>query len=126
MKKIVTLSKMGNMNLHSLDFVNLIKHADYVLTDSFHGSIFSILYDKQFVVTKRTHVRRVSQTSRITSLLKIFNLQSQYCSGVDEIINALQNNIDYSFTHIQLEEEQRKSRLFLDGALNEIEKNIKS
>lgn len=109
-----------------LDFVNLIKHADCILTDSFHGSIFSILYDKQFVVTKRSHVRRVSQTSRITSLLNMFNLQNQYCSVVGEMINAIQNNIDYTFTHSKLEEERRKSRYFLDNSLNEIEKHIKS
>lgn len=87
---------------------------------------FSLFCTISSLLSQNELMLEESQTSRITSLLKIFNLQSQYCSGVDEIINALQNNIDYSFTHIQLEEEQRKSRLFLDGALNEIEKNIKS
>ena len=29
------------------EFVNLIRNAEYVFTDSFHGSVFSMLYQKQ-------------------------------------------------------------------------------
>ncbi len=77
------LIKNGKYELADpLDFVNLIKHADYVLTDSFHGSIFSILYDKQFVVTKRTHVRRVSQTSRITFSSKYLIFKASIALGL--------------------------------------------
>lgn len=116
----------GNYQLADpLDFVNLIKHAQYVLTDSFHGSVFSVLYEKQFVVTKRTHVGRVAQTSRITSLLTIFGLEKQYCQYSNEMLNALKTNIDYSTIYKQLENEQKISRAFLDNALDEINKTLK-
>lgn len=116
----------GNYQLADpLDFVNLIKHAQYVLTDSFHGSVFSVLYEKQFVVTKRTHVGRVAQTSRITSLLTIFGLEKQYCQYANEMLNALKTNIDYSTIYKQLENEQKISRAFLDNALDEINKTLK-
>lgn len=107
-----------------LDFVNLIKHAKYVLTDSYHGSVFSVLYEKQFVVTKRSHIGRVSQTSRITSLLSKFGLEKQYCQQTDEMLNALKTTIDYAFKSQSLGEEQQRSRGFLDKALVEIENNL--
>ena len=39
------------------EFVNLIRHAKYVCTDSFHGSVFSILYRKQFISFNRREYR---------------------------------------------------------------------
>lgn len=116
----------GNYQLADpLDFVNLIKYARYVLTDSFHGSVFSVLYEKQFVVTKRTHIGRVAQTSRITSLLTMFGLEKQYCQYANEMHNALKTNIDYSTIYKQLKNEQKNSRAFLDNALDEINKTLK-
>lgn len=108
-----------------LDFVNLIKNAKYVLTDSFHGSVFSILYNKQFIVTKRSHLGRVAQTSRITSLLSMFGLEKQYCEYTNEMLNALRTPIDYISKKEILHEEQIKSRSFLDNALNEVKNDLK-
>ena len=108
-----------------LDFVNLIKNAKYVLTDSFHGSVFSVLYDRQFVVTKRTHVRRVAQTSRIISLLSKFGLEKQYCQHTEEMIDALKTTIDYSSKSQILQDEQKISRDFIDNALIEIKNDLK-
>jgi len=107
-----------------LDFVNLIKHAKYILTDSFHGSVFSVLYEKQFVVTKRSHIGRVSQMSRISSLLSKFGLNKQYCQQTNEMLNALRTTIDYSLKTQSLGEEQSLSRSFLDNALIEIESSL--
>lgn len=107
-----------------LDFVYLIKNADCVLTDSFHGSVFSILYDKQFAVTKRTHLGKVSQTSRILSLLRLFGLDKQYCAGSNEIVKACNTTIDYNQIHPLLAAQQEASRCFLDSALLEIENLI--
>lgn len=108
-----------------LDFVNLIKHAAFVLTDSFHGSLFSILYKRQFVVTKRSHIGRVAQTTRITSLLSLFGLERQYCEKSYEILDALRTPIDYTLAADILLKEQIKSKSFLDNALNEIKSKLR-
>lgn len=55
-----------------------IKHADYVLTDSFHGSVFSILFHKNFYVFTRNE-GNVSMNSRIETLLEKFDLNSRLC-----------------------------------------------
>lgn len=107
-----------------LEFVNLIKYADCVLTDSFHGSVFSVLYGKRFVVTKRTHVGRVSQTSRIKSLLRMVHQEERYCSKEKDIERLLTQDIDSQTVENEICKMQNISRDFLDNALIEVASNI--
>ena len=107
-----------------LDFVNLIKYADCVLTDSFHGSVFSVLYGKRFVVTKRTHVGRVSQTSRIKSLLRMVHQEERYCSEKEDIERLLTQDIDSQTVENEICKMQTVSREFLDNALIEVASSI--
>lgn len=54
------------------DFVNHIKNAEYVLTDSFHGCVFSIIYHKKFTVFLREDSTTINSiNSRIYSLLDL-------------------------------------------------------
>jgi hypothetical protein len=53
-----------------------IKNADYVLTDSFHGSVFSILFHKNFYVFGRNE-GGASMNSRLETLLDTFHLQDR-------------------------------------------------
>lgn len=107
-----------------LEFVNLIKYADCVLTDSFHGSVFSVLYGKRFVVTKRTHVGRVSQTSRIKSLLRMVHQEERYCSEKEDIERLLTQDIDSQTVENEICKMQTVSREFLDNALIEVASSI--
>ena len=107
-----------------LEFVNLIKYADCVLTDSFHGSVFSVLYGKRFVVTKRTHVGRVSQTSRIKSLLRMVHQEERYCSEKEDIERLLTQDIDSQTVENEICKMQTVSRDFLDNALKEVASSI--
>lgn len=52
------------------EFISLIDHAEYVLTDSFHCTVFSILFDKQFTVFKRKQNGFEKMYSRIEELLQ--------------------------------------------------------
>lgn len=132
-KKVIMLpyeedSKRVNNGLYQeadpLDFVNLIKYADCVLTDSFHGSVFSVLYGKRFVVTKRTHVGRVSQTSRIKSLLRMVHQEERYCSEKEDIERLLTQDIDSQTVENEICKMQTVSREFLDNALIEVASSI--
>lgn len=64
-KYIVRDCSIGN-------FLYLIKNADYIVTDSFHGTVFSILYNKNFFTFERHNPKnKMSQNSRIHNLLNI-------------------------------------------------------
>lgn len=60
------------------EFLWAIKHARFVYTDSFHGTVFSILYRRPFVVCDRLgSVVTESMGSRIDTLLGMFRLEER-------------------------------------------------
>lgn len=64
-------------NVGPADWVNLIKNASIVCTDSFHGCVFSIIYNRPFVAFKRfLNDSKHSQNSRVYNLLNSFGLES--------------------------------------------------
>ncbi len=96
------------------EFIWLEKNAFLICTDSFHSSVFAILYSRPFVVFSRDD-NTVSMNSRIETLLSKFQLPSREYNG-DKITDA---NIQCDFTaaHKILEVERKKSMLFLKKAL---------
>lgn len=81
------------------DFIALIRDAEYVFTDSFHATAFSIIYRKQFFTFDRYCVAG-SMNSRITYILKQFQITERFCFGSDkESLSYLKklSPIDYGF-----------------------------
>lgn len=63
-------------------FLRLIANADYVVTDSFHGSIFSIQYRKPFITVKRFSDNEPRcQNSRIYNLFELLGIRDNFLSG---------------------------------------------
>lgn len=104
------------------EFLNLIRGAKYVCTDSFHGSIFSILNHKQFVTFNRFNDGdKQSRNSRIDSLFSILGLEDRRYSG--ELREQLDRPIDYAAVEERLCAARRDSMDFLTRALDFTEKN---
>ena len=59
-------------------FLSLILHADYVFTDSFHASVFSLLFHKQFVTLPRGDAAGMG--SRLKTLTELFGCPERFCS----------------------------------------------
>ena len=69
------------------EFVNLIRNARYVLTDSFHGLAFSVINEKQFYVFYRTRVdAKQSRNSRIDNILKIWGLEDRLIKNPERLV----------------------------------------
>lgn len=97
------------------EFVNLIRNAEYVFTDSFHGSVFSMLYQKQFLVFNRySDNSSSSKNSRIDSFCKNYGLSDRRYNG--NIANV-ENEINYEAVLVKVDEHRQKSKAFLDKAL---------
>ena len=60
------------------DFLAMIDGAEYVLTDSFHATVFSIIFHKAFSTFERQYVHGHSQSTRITDLLDALKLDNHY------------------------------------------------
>ncbi len=62
------------------EFLYLIDNAFYVITDSFHASVFSIIFRKRFSVSGRKD-NDISMNSRIHTLLERFDMQEHFVKG---------------------------------------------
>ncbi len=65
--------------------------AEFVLTDSFHGCVFSIIFNKPFVALGNASRGQ----SRFTSLLNLFGLENRLCTTEEDIMEAYQTPIDW-------------------------------
>lgn len=97
------------------EFLNYIRNAEYVFTDSFHCSVFSILYKKNFFTFSRfAEGAKQSTNTRIDNLLHIAGLENRRMNtdktvdavvkfnggfeGVDDRLNALRkSSMDYLY-----------------------------
>ncbi len=100
------------------EFLNLIRNAEFVCTDSFHGTVFSLINQKKFFVFRRYQNKsKVSTNSRLDSLLKIVNLSDRMLDGDEEVKDLLEKEIDYEVVSKKLGEFREDSKAFLRGAL---------
>lgn len=70
------------------EFISLIENAEYVISSSFHGVAFSILFQKQF------YACLAENQGRVSSLLKILGIENRLISGTNDI--DLSNSINYT------------------------------
>jgi polysaccharide pyruvyl transferase len=89
-------------------------NADFVVTDSFHGTVFSILFNKPFL----TLVNKERGAARFYSFLSDFNLQNRLVEDVNNYdIKLLYSEIDYNSVNKKIEEFKSKSIEFLKNNL---------
>ena len=95
------------------EFIDYINNAAVLLTDSFHGVVFSILLETPFLVYERkTNIP--TMYSRIETLLDRFDLRHREARNVVQDIF----DIDFGHTYEILEFEKEKSLNYLRDALN--------
>ncbi len=107
------------------EFVSLFKNASFIITNSFHGTAFSIIFRKPFYVPINFQIPlEKNLSSRITSLLNILDLNSRIVPTIkvlesDNNYSNIELNIDYTYSEVILIQEQLKSLQFLKNALGE-------
>lgn len=99
------------------DFVKYISNATYVCTDSFHCTIFSIIFQRQFMTFYRfANASKTSRNSRIDSLFDVLKIERERIFNGD-ICSVIDNKIDYDAVDIKLNELRNDSLNFLSNAL---------
>jgi len=94
------------------EFIYLISHCEIMLTDSFHGSVFSYIYNKPFRIFER--VNGMSMNSRLINLINVLHLDNLYINKDTNIDNILEVHYDKTY----LENEQKKFKDYLDMCFN--------
>lgn len=97
------------------EFLSLISNASYVVTTSFHGTAFSLIFHKPFYTLIKN-----TKSERMTDLLEMMNLSDRIYSEKTDI-NA--ENIDFSFADKVIKSEKEKSIEYLNKIRNEVMDN---
>lgn len=92
-------------------FLSLIKNAEFIVSNSFHATAFSLIYEKEFCVIKRQE----GINSRMVDLLDSVGID-------DRIVDSYQdfNLIDYKSVKEKLEIQVEKSKGYLNKVLESI------
>ena len=94
------------------EWLAMFRDAKMVITDSFHGTVFSIIFNKEFF----TITNQSRGGSRFTSLLSQLSLSDRMFNSIFDV--KFNDNIDWSIVNNKLSLLKDKSLNFLMSALN--------
>ena len=92
------------------EFLGMVHNAKYVITSTFHGTVFSILFRKQFLVFP-------SNNLKIIEILSLFGLSSRGTIDPNQIESVLLTCIDYESVIDIVDKKRTESLDFLKKAL---------
>ena len=132
-KKIVTLRHLdryvagdeafGDYAPYDVDpvrFLNILRNADCVCTDSFHGTAFSILCEKPFLVFNRYSDQSTnSKNSRIDSVCQNLHLESRRFCADQDVTDTMNAPIDFQSVRQLVQQYRDKTKGFLQQAFFE-------
>lgn len=107
------LYKTGKMfcNPNVEDFISLIDNAQYVITDSFHATAFSLNLNTQFVI-----VYPKKYSTRLQSILELLELENRVAKDEDDM-GVVEKNIDFEKVNKKIESMRMESLEWLNNAL---------
>ena len=98
-------------NAGPTDFLHLLERSQFVVSNSFHATVFSILFEKPFCTVNRLE----GINERMKSVLEDLGLQSRLVSSFDSTLLA---DIDFKPVHSTMREISQKSKDWLNQVIN--------
>jgi len=95
-------------------FLSLIRNSKFVVTDSFHGTVFSLIYNKEFFAFYDNNSDKL--VSRLSNILSMVKLEDRLLTTFEE--STLYHPIEYGKVNQILEELKRKSLSYLETAVS--------
>lgn len=106
-------------NVGPAEFINLIRNAEYVCTDSFHCCVFSILNSTKFFAFRRfPDGSKFSANDRLYTLLKFTGLERRMLDGREDVVKCLNDAIDFTDVLERVAQRRKESMDYLVNALN--------
>ena len=97
-----------------LGFLELIKKAKYVVTDTFHGTVLSIIFHKQFVSF-------ASHKPKVFDILKQMGLEERNGMAYASIVDIMKTEINYIECDKIIDEKKKRSYQYINDCLRGIE-----
>lgn len=102
------------------EFIELIKNAEMVITDSFHACVFSMIFKTPFAVFERNKIgENGNMNSRIYDFLEEYHLENQLVT-TEELTEMKEiPKIDFTYAHEHWEKRRQESLYYLGNALKD-------
>ena len=97
-------------------FLSLFNKAEYVITDGFHGTAFSTIYEKKFAIIK-------SDSPKVLDLLELCEMSDKMTGEDKKISDILLSDFNYETTRRKIKEERKNSLRYLKNALGGNDEN---
>ena len=111
---IMDMSDMDKFSTDPAEFIYLIKNAKIICTDSFHGTAFSIIFNKPYVLFERKS-NMENMSSRFESLKNILELPDR---NYDKLQLEVLFNMDYDKVNENIAKMRKQSIEYLKQTLN--------
>lgn len=100
------------------EILSYYRKADYIITDTFHGTIFSIITHKKFAtICRKTEERGVSNYEKLSDLLKRLGLQEREILDISEISDIIDMEIDFDRIEAIRQSERERTIAYLKANL---------
>lgn len=113
--------KQFSINLRPVQFLRAINEARYFITNSYHGSVFGLIYNKRFLSVWQNCPVGTDQNERQRDLMEQYGLERRwvdYRLSDDQILDAILTEEDWASINSQIEKDRQKSLEWLKGALS--------
>ena len=108
-------------NVGPAEFIDLIKNAEVIFTDSFHCTAFSIMYKKKFFTFNRfNNNNKASTNTRLKSILLLLGLEDRLITDYRKCEEMYSNKINYNETNERLEKMKKSSLEYITNALEQV------
>lgn len=93
-------------------FLSIYEKADYIITNTFHGTVFSTIYEKRFAVVN-------NNKQKVLNVLKMCGLSDKMTQTAADYETILHSEFDYEMTQQDIARERMNSLQYLSQALGE-------
>ncbi|MEQ8155644.1 MAG: polysaccharide pyruvyl transferase family protein [Clostridiaceae bacterium] len=101
--KIVGKGFINKIEAGPIEFLNYLKFADFVVTNSFHGTIFSVIFEKPFVAVFDSKDGKLIREDRKANILEMLGLDSHMVKKESDIDIDFYKNYDFKYAKMKLE-----------------------
>lgn len=93
------------------EFLKYVSMAKYIITDTFHGSIFSIIFQKNFLAYDVSNYK-------VNALLSDYNLSNRMVNKDADLDNKFSHAPDFSDCNLIWNKRKLESEQFIENAIN--------
>lgn len=118
--KVVSISKKRRFEREEIyaeagpeDFIYFFQNAEFVITNSFHGTVFSLIFEK-----KNCIIPHLKTGERMCNLMKKVGLEERIITKLKELdLAKITQEIDYVTVNKQIEKERKNAEIFIETVL---------